>query len=120
MLLAGSDYAVVVAGCEFAREHEQRLAREAGDRNRVRAGEVMVVAEYQGERLGAQGPAAHSSHGFGEERQPDVELAREYPAGDLGAEELAGDYSQIRAVMLDGGQDRAEGLVSRPSGRNPA
>jgi len=40
----------------------------------------------------------------------DVELAREDAAGDLCAEELAGDDGQVRAVVCDGGEDRAERL----------
>ncbi len=50
--------------------------------------------------------------GSGKSASPTSVLAGEHPAGDLGAEVLAGDDSQIRAVVLDGSQDRAEGLVA--------
>jgi hypothetical protein len=43
----------------------------------------------------------------------DVELAGKDAAGDLGAEELAGDDGHVRAVVFDGGQDRCERLETR-------
>src|SRR5712671_1834565 len=45
------------------------------------------------------------------ERKADVELATEQPAGNLSAEGLAGDDGQVRAVVLDRGEDRAKRLV---------
>src|SRR2546430_2093731 len=98
-LLAGGDYAVVVAGSEFAREQQQCLVLEAGDWNRVGVGQAVVLAGQQGKRFRAQQPAAHPSHGLGEQGEPDVLLPGEHPVGDLGAEELAGNYGHVRAVV---------------------
>jgi hypothetical protein len=61
-------------------------------------------------RLHAHGFTAYSPHRIGVQGQPDVELAGEYATRHLGAEELAGDHGHVRAVVLDGGQDRAERL----------
>jgi len=109
-LLAGGDDVVVVGGGELAREQEQRLVREACERDGVGAREAVALADEQRERLLAQRLAAHSPHRLGVQGKADVELAREDAAGDLCAEELAGDDGQVRAVVCDGGEDRAERL----------
>src|SRR6266700_4065001 len=76
----------------------------------------MVLAEQQRERLHTQGLTAYSPHGLGEQGKADVELAGKHAGGNLGAEELGRDDRHVRAVVLDGGQDRAEGLVTSHRG----
>jgi hypothetical protein len=53
---------------------------------------------------------AYTPHRLGVQGQPDVEFPGEYAAGDLGAERLARDDRDGRVVVLDGAEDRAEGL----------
>src|SRR5216683_7813156 len=76
----------------------------------------MVLAEQQRERLHTQGLTAYSPHGLGEQGKADVELAGKHAGGNLGAEELGRDDRDVRAVALDGGQDRAKGLVTSHRG----
>jgi predicted ester cyclase len=109
-LLAGGDDAVVVGGGELAREQEQRLVLEARERDRVRAGQAMAFADQDHVRLPAQELAADTPHRLRVQSEPCVELAGKDAAGDLGAEELAGDDGHVRGVVLDDGQDRGERL----------
>jgi len=70
----------------------------------------VAFAELRRERLAAKDFGADTCHRLGVQGEPDVEFPCCDAAGDLGAEQLAGDYRHIRVVVLDGCEERSENL----------
>jgi hypothetical protein len=89
---------------------------QVGERDGVRVGEPVACAELSGEGLEAQDLGADACDRLGMQGEPDVEFPGQYAAGDLGTEQLAGDDGHVRVVVLDGREDRPEGLEARQRG----
>jgi predicted ester cyclase len=108
--------AVVVGGSELAGEQEEGLVFQIGERDGIRIGEAVAFAELRSERFAAQDFVGDARHRLGMQGEPDVELSGQDPAGDLGAEQLAGDDGHVRVVVLDCCEDRPESLEARQRG----
>ena len=113
-LLEGGDDAVVVGGGELTREQEQFRSRG------WRAGSVLPASRWRwliSRTCGSMrsGSLRTPLIGSGCSATP-TSSSPAIRAGNLGAEDLAGDDGHVRGVVFDGRQDRAERLEARRRG----